>query len=98
MKILISSLTVAFVLSLATSPLAFACNKITVKGMTCDSCREKVTEALKGSPKVDSVTVSLDDNTATITYKNPKDTLSEAELQKIIKEKAGFKAQKCLAG
>jgi|GEM_PF-5586661 len=77
---------------------AEACSKIVVKGMTCDNCRDKVVSALKSSDKVQDATVNLEENTATIVYKDATKELTEAELQALIKSKAGFKAQKCLEG
>ena len=42
--------------------------KIAVKGMTCNHCVGRVTDALKQLPGVESVNVSLEENSATVSF------------------------------
>jgi len=46
--------------------------KITVRGMTCNHCVGRVTEAIERLPGVESVNISLEENSATIRFDETK--------------------------
>lgn len=48
-------------------------SKFKINGMTCESCAEKVTSALKSNLKTDLISVNLKDNSATVESANKVD-------------------------
>lgn len=69
--------------------------KLSVRGMTCNHCTDKVKAALEGVPGVTKADVNLEKNEATVTYDKGK-TSPEALVKAV--EKAGFKCSLPNAG
>lgn len=62
---------------------------IPISGMTCSHCTNTVTKALQVLPSIDpeSIQVSLEDETAKMTFRNPiDDTITEEKLKEIIED------------
>ena len=84
--------TAAFLLIAFTSLGALAATKkstIRVDGMKCSKCSGSVEKALKATPGVEKVEVSLDRKEAVVEYDDAK--VTEAKLREVINA-TGFKA------
>ena len=84
--------TAAFVMIALTSIGALAATKkstIRVDGMTCSKCSGSVEKALKATPGVEKVEVSLKRKEAVVEYDDEK--VTEAKLREVINS-TGFKA------
>lgn len=84
--------TAAFLLIAFTSIGALAVTKkstIRVEGMKCAKCSGSVEKALKATPGVEKVEVSLDRKEAVVEYDDAK--VTEAKLREVING-TGFKA------
>ena len=83
--------TAMFLLVALTSAGAFAATKkstIRVEGMTCSKCTGSVEKALKATPGVEKVEVSLQRKEAVVEYDDEK--VTEAKLREVINA-TGFK-------
>ncbi len=60
---------------------------IRVQGMTCEGCTASLTRALKRTPGVRDAVVSLDNQSASVTYN--ADQVNEEQLRQIV-EQVGF--------
>lgn len=54
---------------------------IFISGMHCEHCVKAVNEALKALPGITSVTVSLEDNVATVSGPDPDDAAIKAAIE-----------------
>ena len=84
--------TAAFLMIALTSIGALAATKkstIRVEGMKCSKCSGSVEKALKATPGVEKVEVSLDRKEAVVEYDDAK--VTEAKLREVING-TGFKA------
>lgn len=84
--------TAAFLMIALTSIGAFATTKkstIRVDGMKCSKCSGSVEKALKATPGVEKVEVSLERKEAVVEYDDEK--VTEAKLREVINS-TGFKA------
>jgi len=73
----------------STGATANATNRFVVNGMHCDGCAQGLTEELRNSKGVATVSVSLTNKLATIAFDTNQ--VTSARLIKVIRE-AGFKA------
>lgn len=83
--------TVVFLIIATASINAFAATKksvIRVDGMTCNKCTGSVEKALKATPGVEKVEVSLERKEAVVEYDDEK--VTEAKLREVITA-TGFK-------
>lgn len=90
-KAIVSTTAVFLILAFA-SICAFAVTKtstIRVDGMMCAKCSASVEKALKATPGVEKVEVSLDRKEAVVQYDDAK--VTEAKLREVINS-TGFKA------
>ena len=86
------SLIAAFLMIAFTSIGAFAVTKkstIRVDGMKCSKCSGSVEKALKATPGVEKVEISLDRKEAVVEYDDAK--VTETKLREVING-TGFKA------
>ncbi|HEX6045931.1 MAG TPA: heavy metal-associated domain-containing protein [Pyrinomonadaceae bacterium] len=84
--------TAAFLMIALTSIGALAVTKtstIKVEGMKCSKCSGSVEKALKATPGVEKVEISLDKKEAVVEYDDAK--VTEAKLREVINS-TGFKA------
>ena len=84
--------TAVFLMIAFASIVALAATKkstIRVDGMMCSKCTSSVEEALKATPGVEKVEVSLDRKAAVVEYDDAK--VTEAKLREVINS-TGFKA------
>ena len=84
--------TAVFLMIAFTSIAALAATKkstIRVDGMMCSKCTSSVEKALKATPGVEKVEVSLDRKAAVVEYDDAK--VTEAKLREVING-TGFKA------
>ena len=84
--------TAVFLMIAFTSIVALAATKkstIRVDGMMCSKCTSSVEKALKATPGVEKVEVSLDRKAAVVEYDDAK--VTEAKLREVINS-TGFKA------
>jgi len=84
--------TAVFLMIAFTSIVALAATKkstIRVDGMMCSKCTSSVEKALKATPGVEKVEVSLDRKAAVVEYDDAK--VTEAKLREVING-TGFKA------
>jgi copper chaperone CopZ len=84
--------TAVFLMIAFTSIAALAATKkstIRVEGMKCSKCTSSVEKALKATPGVEKVEVSLDRKAAVVEYDDAK--VTEAKLREVINS-TGFKA------
>jgi copper chaperone CopZ len=72
----------AFLLALS---LAFACDKVTVEGMTCQSCVSKIQEAFNKHPEVESVKVDLKSGSVDLHYKKDR-KLTPEQVRKTVED------------
>jgi len=88
----IASATAVFLIIAFASICALATTKtstIRVEGMKCSKCTGSVEKALKATPGVEKVEVSLERNEAVVEYDDAK--VTEAKLREVINA-TGFKA------
>ena len=88
----IISTTAVFLIIAFASICAFAVTKtstIRVEGMMCSKCSSSVEKALKATPGVEKVQVSVDRKEAVVQYDDEK--VTEAKLREVINS-TGFKA------
>ena len=87
MKFTLSLVALLFSLSVFAAKV-----EVEVTGMTCGMCIESITKELKGTDKVENISVSLDDRRVTFNEIKGK-KISDGEVRSSIK-RAGYDAQK----
>lgn len=85
--------TLLLLISVLTSMPAFAKDiQVSVKGMVCSFCAQGIKKHFSEDPAVDSVKVSLEKKTVTLSLKDGKD-LSDDKITQTLKD-AGYTVEK----